>query len=258
MADPLGERGRFEQGLGRDAAAVEARAADLVLVDEGDLQPELGGAEGGGIAACAGAEDDEIEVVGGADGQVSEPEGTRRADRRDGTGTREAPACAWAIAASSRGSSRRRRPRILAAGASSFPVLPLEPLATDLAASDAMDPRSCSRPGGPRAASPTSRARSRWACSSRALVGGPDPRTIGSGRTGGTNALRALGRKWAAVVVAGDLLKGAVPVLWHASSPAIRWSRCCAASRPSPARSGRSSPASAAAAASGTGSGRCS
>jgi glycerol-3-phosphate acyltransferase PlsY len=43
--------------------------------------------------------------------------------------------------------------------------------------------------------------------------GGPDPRTIGSGRTGGTNALRALGRKWAAVVVLGDLAKGAVPVL---------------------------------------------
>lgn len=45
------------------------------------------------------------------------------------------------------------------------------------------------------------------------LSGGPDPRTVGSGRTGGTNALRALGRKWAAVVVAGDLLKGALPVL---------------------------------------------
>lgn len=44
-------------------------------------------------------------------------------------------------------------------------------------------------------------------------VGGPDLRTIGSGRTGGTNALRALGRKWAAVVVLGDLAKGAGPVL---------------------------------------------
>jgi acyl phosphate:glycerol-3-phosphate acyltransferase len=44
-------------------------------------------------------------------------------------------------------------------------------------------------------------------------TGGPDPRTIGSGRTGGTNALRALGRKWAAVVVTGDLAKGALPVL---------------------------------------------
>jgi glycerol-3-phosphate acyltransferase PlsY len=45
------------------------------------------------------------------------------------------------------------------------------------------------------------------------ISGGPDPRSIGSGRTGGTNALRALGRKWALVVVAGDLLKGALPVL---------------------------------------------
>src|SRR3954454_24958333 len=45
------------------------------------------------------------------------------------------------------------------------------------------------------------------------LSGGPDPRSIGSGRTGGTNALRALGRKWAAIVVAGDLLKGCLPVL---------------------------------------------
>jgi acyl phosphate:glycerol-3-phosphate acyltransferase len=45
------------------------------------------------------------------------------------------------------------------------------------------------------------------------LSGGPDPRTVGSGRTGGTNALRALGRKWAVVVVLGDLAKGALPVL---------------------------------------------
>jgi acyl phosphate:glycerol-3-phosphate acyltransferase len=45
------------------------------------------------------------------------------------------------------------------------------------------------------------------------ISGGPDPRTVGSGRTGGTNALRALGRKWALVVVVGDVLKGALPVL---------------------------------------------
>jgi glycerol-3-phosphate acyltransferase PlsY len=45
------------------------------------------------------------------------------------------------------------------------------------------------------------------------LTGAPDPRTTGSGRTGGTNALRAMGRKRAAVVVAGDILKGALPVL---------------------------------------------
>jgi len=45
------------------------------------------------------------------------------------------------------------------------------------------------------------------------LSGGVDPRTIGSGRTGGTNALRALGRGRAALVVTGDLLKGMLPVL---------------------------------------------
>lgn len=45
------------------------------------------------------------------------------------------------------------------------------------------------------------------------FAGGTDPRSVGSGRTGGTNALRALGRRWAAVVVAGDLAKGAAPVV---------------------------------------------
>ena len=45
------------------------------------------------------------------------------------------------------------------------------------------------------------------------VTGGVDPRTVGSGRTGGTNALRALGRKRAAAVVTGDVLKGALPVL---------------------------------------------
>jgi glycerol-3-phosphate acyltransferase PlsY len=45
------------------------------------------------------------------------------------------------------------------------------------------------------------------------ISGGVDPRTIGSGRTGGTNVLRALGRGRAALVVTGDLLKGMLPVL---------------------------------------------
>jgi glycerol-3-phosphate acyltransferase PlsY len=55
-------------------------------------------------------------------------------------------------------------------------------------------------------------------------AGGVDPRTIGSGRTGGTNALRALGPRWAAVVVAGDLAKGALPVLfarWVTGDPLV-------------------------------------
>jgi glycerol-3-phosphate acyltransferase PlsY len=41
----------------------------------------------------------------------------------------------------------------------------------------------------------------------------PDPRLTGSGRTGGTNALRAMGRRRALLVVTGDVLKGSVPVL---------------------------------------------
>lgn len=45
------------------------------------------------------------------------------------------------------------------------------------------------------------------------LTGATDPRTLGSGRTGGTNALRAMGRRRALVVVTGDVLKGAVPVI---------------------------------------------
>jgi glycerol-3-phosphate acyltransferase PlsY len=44
------------------------------------------------------------------------------------------------------------------------------------------------------------------------LTGARDPRTVGSGRTGGTNALRAMGA-WRAVLVAAlDVAKGAVPV----------------------------------------------
>jgi acyl phosphate:glycerol-3-phosphate acyltransferase len=42
---------------------------------------------------------------------------------------------------------------------------------------------------------------------------GPDPRSVGSGRTGATNALRALGPRGAVAVVLGDTLKGAVAVL---------------------------------------------
>ena len=84
VADALGEGGRLEERLGRDAAAVEARAADLVLVDEGDLEAELGGPEGGRVAAGAGAEDDEVEVVGRADGHGQAISGRRRDVARAG------------------------------------------------------------------------------------------------------------------------------------------------------------------------------
>ncbi len=45
------------------------------------------------------------------------------------------------------------------------------------------------------------------------LTGGRDPRTVGSGRTGGTNALRAMGVRRALAVGLLDIAKGAVPVL---------------------------------------------
>jgi glycerol-3-phosphate acyltransferase PlsY len=44
------------------------------------------------------------------------------------------------------------------------------------------------------------------------LTGSVDPRTVGSGRTGGTNALRAMGARRAVLVAALDVLKGFVPV----------------------------------------------
>ena len=45
------------------------------------------------------------------------------------------------------------------------------------------------------------------------LTGAPDPRTVGSGRTGGTNALRAMGFRRGLVVGLLDIGKGAAPVL---------------------------------------------
>jgi glycerol-3-phosphate acyltransferase PlsY len=45
------------------------------------------------------------------------------------------------------------------------------------------------------------------------LTGGRDPRTVGSGRTGGTNALRAMGPVRGVLTGVLDIAKGAVPVL---------------------------------------------
>jgi acyl phosphate:glycerol-3-phosphate acyltransferase len=44
------------------------------------------------------------------------------------------------------------------------------------------------------------------------MTGATDPRKVGSGRTGGTNALRAMGARRAVLVAALDVGKGAVPV----------------------------------------------
>jgi len=45
------------------------------------------------------------------------------------------------------------------------------------------------------------------------IVGGPDPRTVGSGNAGATNTIRSLGFGWGALVFAIDVAKGYLPVL---------------------------------------------
>lgn len=45
------------------------------------------------------------------------------------------------------------------------------------------------------------------------LMGLPDPRTTGSNNPGATNVLRVGGKKAAAITLAGDMLKGLLPVL---------------------------------------------
>jgi acyl phosphate:glycerol-3-phosphate acyltransferase len=52
---------------------------------------------------------------------------------------------------------------------------------------------------------------------------GVDPRASGSGRTGTTNALRALGPRWAAAVAAMDLGKGIVAVVIGATVASSEW-----------------------------------
>lgn len=56
------------------------------------------------------------------------------------------------------------------------------------------------------------------------LTGGVDPRTVGSGRTGGTNALRAMGPARGLAVGLLDIAKGAVPILiatWAGATPLV-------------------------------------
>lgn len=52
-----------------------------------------------------------------------------------------------------------------------------------------------------------------WGVVIARLTGGPDPRTIGSGRTGGANVLRALGPRAAAASGLLDVLKGIIAVV---------------------------------------------
>ena len=52
-----------------------------------------------------------------------------------------------------------------------------------------------------------------WGVIIARVTGGPDPRTIGSGRTGGSNMMRALGPRLALLSGILDMLKGSVVVL---------------------------------------------
>ena len=55
----------LEQRLGRDAAPVQAGAAEhRRALDDRGLQPELRGADGGDVAAGSGADDDDVVFVG--------------------------------------------------------------------------------------------------------------------------------------------------------------------------------------------------
>jgi glycerol-3-phosphate acyltransferase PlsY len=63
-----------------------------------------------------------------------------------------------------------------------------------------------------------------WGVIMARLTGGPDPRTFGSGRTGGANVMRALGPRAALASGLLDMLKGTVAVLiarWLGSGPWI-------------------------------------
>ena len=55
---------RFEELLGGHAAAVQARSPDLVALDDGDVKPGRSTVEGGGVAAGATSNDDNIELLG--------------------------------------------------------------------------------------------------------------------------------------------------------------------------------------------------
>ena len=62
VARLLVQLGRVQQRLRGNAADVEAGAAErCALLDHGDLQPELAGADGANVAAGPSADDDQIE-----------------------------------------------------------------------------------------------------------------------------------------------------------------------------------------------------
>ena len=63
MLERAADVGRFEELLGGNAAPVQARAANLVPLDEGDVESGRRAVEGGCVAAGPAADDDDIELL---------------------------------------------------------------------------------------------------------------------------------------------------------------------------------------------------
>ena len=89
--------GDVQQRLGRDAADVEADAAEpLVALDEHGLEPEVGGAERGRVAAGPGAEHDHVGLRRRRRAPASARRGGRRGARPPGPAVVRPSACAAA------------------------------------------------------------------------------------------------------------------------------------------------------------------
>ena len=71
MLERAAHVGRLEELLGGNAAAVQARATDLVALDDGDVEPGRRAVEGGRVAAGSAADDDDIELLDLASHDVS-------------------------------------------------------------------------------------------------------------------------------------------------------------------------------------------
>src|SRR4029079_6166449 len=89
----------LEQRLRRNAPPEEAGAAErFLLLDDCGLEAELAGADGGHVAAGAGADDDDVVFVGLSHGVVCgairsrPPAGGQRGPLRDESGTNDWPA----------------------------------------------------------------------------------------------------------------------------------------------------------------------
>ena len=62
LAGRVGDLRGVQEGLGRDAAHVEAGAAEVALLDQPDAQAQLGRSQGTGVTARSSPEDEDVEL----------------------------------------------------------------------------------------------------------------------------------------------------------------------------------------------------